>query len=94
MEIECQQELGTEGLLEEDSFLAECNLGDLEDTSGKKETCWLLAIQATWEASRLEGKQNQTTEAAQEPPYRGHTLKQQLYGCIAICTRVKVLEGE
>ncbi len=36
MEIERQQELGTEGLLEEDSFLADCNLGDLEDTSGIK----------------------------------------------------------
>jgi hypothetical protein len=46
MEIECQQELGTEGLLllDEDCYLAECNLGDLEDTSGIRETYWLLAI--------------------------------------------------
>jgi hypothetical protein len=34
MEIERQQELGTEGLLEEDCYLADCNLGDLEETSG------------------------------------------------------------
>ncbi len=68
MEIERQQELGKEGLLEEDSFLADCNLGDLEDTSGIKETYWLLAIRAAWEAGRLEGIQNQTEEAAQEPP--------------------------
>ena len=34
MEIECQQELGKEGLLEEDCYLADCNLGDLEETSG------------------------------------------------------------
>ena len=67
MEIECQQELGTEGLLEEDSFLAECNLGDLEDTSGKKETYWLLAIQAAREAGRLVGIQTQTAEAVQDP---------------------------
>ncbi len=33
MEIERQQELGTEALLDEDCYLAECNLGDLEDTS-------------------------------------------------------------
>jgi hypothetical protein len=47
MEIECQQELGTEGLLDDDCYLAECNLGDLEDdTSGIRETHWLLAIQA------------------------------------------------
>ena len=34
MEIERQQELGMEGLLNDDCYLAECNLGDLEDTSG------------------------------------------------------------
>ena len=44
MEIERQQELGTEGLLDDDCYLAECNLGDLEDTSGIRETYWLLAI--------------------------------------------------
>jgi hypothetical protein len=46
MEIEHQQELGAEGLLDDDCYLAECNLGDLEDTSGIRETYWLLAIQA------------------------------------------------
>jgi hypothetical protein len=68
MEIEHQQELGTTGLLEEDRYLADFNLGNLEDTSGIKETYWLLAIQAAREASRLEGLQNQPAEAAQEPP--------------------------
>ena len=55
MEIERQRELGTEGLLDEDCYLAECNLGDNEETSGMKETYWLLAIKAAREASRLEG---------------------------------------
>ncbi len=55
MEIERQQELGTEGLLKEDCYLAECNLGDLEETSGMSETYWLLSIQAAREAGRLEG---------------------------------------
>ncbi len=63
MEIERQQELGTEGLLEEDCYLAECNLGDLKTTSGIKETYWLLAIQATREARRLEGLQIQAAAA-------------------------------
>ena len=53
METERQQELGTEGLLDDDCYLAECNLGDLEDTSGIREIYWLLAIQAAREASRL-----------------------------------------
>ena len=54
VEIEHQRKLGTEGLLEEDCYLAECNLGDLEDTLEIKETYWLLAIQAARKAGRLE----------------------------------------
>jgi hypothetical protein len=65
MEIECQQELGTEGLLEEDCYLAECNLGDLEETSSILETYWLLAIQAAREAGRLKGTRLQTAAASQ-----------------------------
>jgi hypothetical protein len=49
MEIEGQQALGTVGLLNEDCHLGECNLGDLEDTSGIKETYW------PWQ-SRLRGR--------------------------------------
>ncbi len=64
MEIECQQELGEEGLLEEDCYLAECNLGDLEETSGILETYWLLSIQATREAGRLEGVRLRAEEAS------------------------------
>ena len=62
MEIEEQQALGTEGLMEEDCHLGECNLGDLEDTSGIKETYWLLAIKAAREAGRLEALRIQTDE--------------------------------
>ena len=66
MEIECQQELGTEGLHYEDCDLADCNLGDLEETSGKSETYWLLSIQATQEADRLERLRIQVAEASQK----------------------------
>ena len=65
MEIEHQQELGTRGLLDEDCYLAECNLGDLEDTSDIRETYWLLAIQAAREASRLEGIRTQPVATVQ-----------------------------
>ena len=71
MEIERQQELGTEGLLEEDCYLAECNLGDLEDTSGILETYWLLAILATREAGRLEGIRAQPAATVQNTTWRG-----------------------
>jgi hypothetical protein len=60
MEIEEQQALGSEGLMDEDCHLGECNLGDLEDTSGIKETYWLLAIKAAREAGRLEALRIQT----------------------------------
>ena len=54
-----------EGLLDEDCYLAECNLGDLEDTSRMRETYWLLAIQATREASRFKGIWTQSVTAVQ-----------------------------
>jgi hypothetical protein len=65
MEIEQQRELGMEGLLEEDCYLAECNLRDLKENLGIRETYWLLAIQATQEESRLEGIRVQTVPASQ-----------------------------
>ena len=54
-----------EGLLDDDCYLAECNLGGLEDTSGIRETYWLLATQAAWEASRLEGIRTQPVATVQ-----------------------------
>ena len=64
MEIEVQMDIGTEGLLDVDCHLGECNLGDLEDTSGVKATYWLLAIKAAQEAGRLEALQSQVNAAA------------------------------
>ncbi len=64
MEIEEQAEMGIEGLLDEDCHPGKCNLGDLEDTSGVKETYWLLAIKAAWEAGRLEALRSQANAAA------------------------------
>jgi hypothetical protein len=55
-EIEHQQEMGMEGLMEEDQYLAEVNLEDLEITSGERQEYWLVAIRAAREASRLQGQ--------------------------------------
>ena len=38
--------IGEEGLAEEDKYLLEINLKDLEHTSGVKQHYWLLAIRA------------------------------------------------
>ena len=53
-EIETQQEIGFNGLLEEDAYLGECNLGDLEDTSGEEEQYWLLAVKAARKAKAIK----------------------------------------
>ncbi len=53
MEIERQQDLGNAGLLEEDKYLAEVNLGDLETTLGECQHYWLLAIKTARKAKLL-----------------------------------------
>jgi hypothetical protein len=52
-EIEAQQEQGYEGLLEEDQYLAEVNLDNLESSSGERQEYWLVAIRAAREAGLL-----------------------------------------
>ena len=51
--IEEQLAMGEESLEEEDRYLLEVNLEDLETTSGESQTYWLLAIQAAREAAAL-----------------------------------------
>jgi hypothetical protein len=59
-EIERQLELGTKDLLDEDQYLAEVNLNDLESSSGECQEYWLLAICAAREASALVRQQTPT----------------------------------
>ena len=55
-EIESQQEMGMEGLMEEDQYLAEVNLEDSERTTGKRQEYWLVVIRAARKASILQGQ--------------------------------------
>ena len=66
MEIEKQQELGTEGLAEEDKYLMEINLDDLETTSGEKQEYWLLAIRAARMATTLSTNSERVATTATE----------------------------
>ena len=59
-EIEEQMERGGDGLLEEDQWMLEVNLGDLENTSGEKETYWLLAIKTARMAATLSRERTNT----------------------------------
>jgi hypothetical protein len=56
--METQQEMGFNRFIEEDAYLGECNLGDLEDTSGTDEQYWLLAVKAAREAVEIEQNRN------------------------------------
>ncbi len=57
--IEEQMELEEAGLLEEDNWMLEVNLGDLESMSREQEQYWLVAIKAAWEAATLTQKNEQ-----------------------------------
>ena len=54
-QIEEEIDKGWEDLLEDDKYLAEVNLEDLENTNGERQEYWLVAIRAAREASRLRG---------------------------------------
>jgi hypothetical protein len=53
-------ELGEAVLLEEDHWMMEVNLGDMENTSGEQEEYWLLAIKTTRVSAALARRQDQT----------------------------------
>jgi hypothetical protein len=61
-EIEKQMKWGKTWLLEEDHWMMEVNLGDMENTSGDQEEYWFLAIRATRVAARIDRQQNQTEQ--------------------------------
>jgi hypothetical protein len=53
------REMGYHGLLDEDLYLAEVNLEDLESSSGEQQEYWLVAIRAAQEAGLLSGAAQQ-----------------------------------
>jgi hypothetical protein len=67
--------MGTEDLLEEDQYLVEVNLEDLENTSGERIENWLISIRAAQEASILQGGRQPNTHG-QRVTRRGHMLQQ------------------
>jgi hypothetical protein len=60
-EIEYQQEQGFDELLEEDRYLAEVNLEDLENSPGERQEYWLVAMQAAREAKLRQGYSQSNT---------------------------------
>jgi hypothetical protein len=61
-EIKEQMELGEAGLLKDDHWMMEVNLGDIETTLGEQEEYWLVAIKAAQVAAMLVRQQTQTMQ--------------------------------
>lgn len=55
--LEEQIELGEEGLAEEDKYLLEINLGDIETSSGEDQAYWLVALSTARRAWQLRNTQ-------------------------------------
>jgi hypothetical protein len=72
-EMNRQLTLSMESLAEEDRFLLECNFYNLTTTTGEHQEYWLLAIQATREASRIRT----TSLAAQQKHCSTNTNERQ-----------------
>ena len=70
-EIQRQQELGEDGLDEQDKFLLEIKLDDLEETSGEYQEYWLLAIRAARKVRRIRLRQQRAVSDVCEPVARG-----------------------
>ena len=64
--IEEQMEMGSDGLLDEDLWMMEVNLRDLETTPGEQEEYWLVAIRAAREAATLTRERAQHSQWGRE----------------------------
>ena len=62
--IEVQQELGEEGLREEDKWLLEVNLSDLDQTSGEREAYWVLAVEMARKRFEMSSRNRVTAHGA------------------------------
>jgi len=61
-EIQKQLDLGGDGLSYEDQYLLDINLGNLDDSNGRKQEYWLRAIAAARIAKQLREEQRQRQE--------------------------------
>ena len=52
--------MGLEELADEDKYLTEISLDDLETISGEYQTCWLIAVKAARDAFSLRRQQAQS----------------------------------
>jgi hypothetical protein len=75
-EIEAQQDFGWADTLEEDQYLVDVNLEDLENTLGKRQEYWLIVMLAAREASSLQGQSQMNVCSRQGIARRRHLYTQ------------------
>jgi hypothetical protein len=64
-ELEYQLMLGGEGVAEEDEYLLEINLDDLDNSTGEDQIYWLMALQTARKAWQIQEERRQATAAGQ-----------------------------
>ena len=67
-ELEHQMAVGEDGLAEEDHYLLDINLDDLDHSTGEDQAIWLLALKAARKAQQLRESRANGTAAGE---YRG-----------------------
>ena len=63
LELEYQMSLGENGLTEEDRYLLELNLDDLDHSTGEDQAIWLLLLKAARKARQLRENRRHSTTA-------------------------------
>jgi hypothetical protein len=71
LEIEKQIALGGEGLAEEDQWMLEINLGDLEESNGEREAYWVVAIEAARNRHRIQRTRDRNAALRRESHQEG-----------------------
>jgi hypothetical protein len=64
-ELEYQLMLGGEGLAEEDEYLLEINLDDLDNSTGEDQIYWLMALKTARKAWQIQEERRQAIAAGQ-----------------------------
>ena len=62
-ELEYQMSLGENGVAEEDQYLLELDLDDLDHSTGEDQAIWLLALKAARKAQQLREDRNNAAAA-------------------------------
>lgn len=73
-QIEEEMDKGWDDLLEEDQYLAEINLEDLEVSNGERQEYWLLSIRAARAASRHTRRNRRRQQTTRTDIVEGHII--------------------